>query len=174
MNIQNLIDTIYSEFNTKKEKPSKTIFISYAQSNSSTADFIEICLRRNNIEIKRDNIDLDTGDPIWEKIKNLIDDSSIFLAIYDKEYACSHWCYDELEYAIENEKEIWLFKTDSTSVINPKFRHRLNEEVKDRKAIEHKITALLHKNGLLKNTNMTKEGTTAFEIMNTLNSKEQR
>src|SRR5690606_8235633 len=89
-----------------------TVFISYPRERPQEADFVEALLRRRNIKVFRDDSDFGAGHSIPSEIKEAIFASNIFLATWCKEYACSPWCFDELELALDRKEagsmEVWI------------------------------------------------------------------
>lgn len=76
-------------------------FISYPRTRPAEADYIETLLRRRNIPVFRDESDFGAGAAIPTEITEGIYEANIFIAVWCAEYACSPWCFDELELALE-------------------------------------------------------------------------
>jgi hypothetical protein len=89
------------------------IFISYPRSRPEEADFVEMTLRRRNYDVYRDERDFGAGEHVHREIVEHIYRSTVFLVIWCKEYACSPWCYDELEIALEAAQNFRLGAMDS-------------------------------------------------------------
>jgi hypothetical protein len=123
------------------------IFISYPRSRPHEADFIETLLRRRNIKVFRDDSDFGAGDSIPTAIEEAIYSSNIFLATWCREYACSPWCFDEIELALDRAKkncmEIWIFNLDGTRIVPKRARDLHIIEIKSRDEIEGKLLKLL-------------------------------
>lgn len=122
-------------------------FISYARSRPQEADYVETLLRRRNSIVYRDEEDFEPAAETQEEIIKNIKRSNVFVAIWCKEYACSPWCFDELELAIQRRKdglsELWIFCVDDTRMV-PRGARTLNYYVVDsREALEGKILHLL-------------------------------
>lgn len=128
---------------SKKRK----IFVSYAQKRPYEADYIEILLRRRNVEFFRDENEFGAGENIMEEIKSNLYKSNTFIAVYCSEYACSPWCFYELELALDlKEKglmDIWIIRVDDTRIISKRARDLNAYFVKNRKELEGKILELL-------------------------------
>lgn len=130
--------------------PSRTehrFFISYARDRPQEADFVETLIRRRNGVVYRDEEDFEPAEDTQEEILKNIKRSNVFVAIWCKEYACSPWCFDELELAIERKKEgfleLWIFCVDDTRMV-PKNARTLNYyPTNDRESIEAKVLHLM-------------------------------
>lgn len=81
----------------------REVFISYARKRPHEADYIETLLRRRNISVFRDESEFGAGEDIPIQIEEHIHRANTFIAVYCTEYACSPWCYDELELALDLE-----------------------------------------------------------------------
>ena len=110
---------------------------------------METILRRRNIPVYRDESDFGAGKNIPIQIEENLYRSNIFIAVYCAEYACSPWCFDELELALElKEKgkiQIWILCVDDTRVVSKKAREIINYRVNSREEIEGKILDLIGK-----------------------------
>jgi FixJ family two-component response regulator len=82
----------------KKEQP-HSYFLSYSWKNSKIADHVELLLRRNNIKVLRDQVTIRAGGNIPESVKDMINNSETFLALWSNNYKNSRWCPREIEYA---------------------------------------------------------------------------
>jgi len=122
-------------------------FISYPRARSSEADYIEILLRSHNIQVFRDKSDFGAGYDIPTQIKEAIYAADVFIAVYCTEYACSPWCYDELELALDRhgsgKLKLWIIRIDDTRVVPTRARSLLNYYVRTRDEIEGRILNLL-------------------------------
>lgn len=127
----------------------RKIFISYARRRPYEADYIETLLRRRNIFVFRDESEFGAGEDIPIQIEENIHKSNTFIAVYCAEYACSPWCYDELELALDlKEKkqiDIWLICVDDTRIVSKRARKLVFYKVRNRKEIEGKILELIMK-----------------------------
>ena len=127
----------------------RTFFISYARARPHEADYVETLLRRRSHIVYRDEEDFEpSADTQAEIIKN-IKLANVFVALWCREYACSPWCFDELEIGLERHSkgltELWIFCIDDTRVV-PKAARALNYyPVNSREKLESKILFLLTK-----------------------------
>ena len=127
----------------------RTFFISYARARPHEADYVETLLRRRNHIVYRDEEVFEpSADTQAEIIKN-IKRASVFVALWCREYACSPWCFDELEIGLERHSkglaELWIFCIDDTRIV-PKAARALNYyPVNSREKLEGKILFLLTK-----------------------------
>jgi hypothetical protein len=124
-------------------------FISYARARPQEADYVETLLRRRNRIVYRDEADFEPAAEIPAEILKNIKGSNVFIAIWCKEYACSPWCFDELEIAIERHKarqtELWIFCVDETRMV-PRAARTLNYyKVNSREELEGKILNLTNR-----------------------------
>lgn len=122
-------------------------FISYPRARPSEADYIETLLRRRNIQVFRDESDFGAGYDIPTQIKEAVYAADVFIAVYCTEYACSPWCYDELELALDRHDsgklKLWIIRIDDTRVVPSRARTLLNYYVRTREEIEGRILNLL-------------------------------
>lgn len=124
-------------------------FISYARARPQEADYVEALIRRRNGVVYRDEEDFepaaDTQDDIIKNIKK----SNVFVAIWCKEYACSPWCFDELELAIQRKNEglseLWIFCVDDTRMVPRGARSMNYYVVNDRNSLEAKVLHLMNR-----------------------------
>ncbi len=104
-------------------------------------------LRRRNQIVFRDEHDFGSGQPIPAEIDQHLYQADVFLAISCKDYACSPWCFDELDLALKRHKEgrlsLWLLCVDDTRVVPPAARELLNYTIGSRKELEGTILKLL-------------------------------
>ncbi|NET38545.1 MAG: toll/interleukin-1 receptor domain-containing protein [Cyanothece sp. SIO1E1] len=124
-------------------------FISYARARPQEADYVETLIRRRNGIVYRDEEDFDPAAETQKEIIKNIKRSNVFVAIWCKEYACSPWCFDELELAIQRRKdglsELWIFCVDDTRMV-PRDARTLNYySVDSREALEAKILHLMNR-----------------------------
>jgi hypothetical protein len=108
-------------------------FLSYAKARPTEADFLEMILRRRNFTVFRDDGEFAAGVPVHSQIIDYIDHSDVFLAVWCQQYACSPWCFDELEYALARERmgslSIWIVPVDETRIVPPGARDKLRFDV---------------------------------------------
>lgn len=131
--------------NSKSNPP--YVFISYPHARPSEADYIETLLRRRNIQVFRDESDFGAAYKIPEAIENAIYKATVFIAVYSTEYACSPWCYDEFELALDRhgsgKLKLWILCIDDTRMVPKRARSLLNYNVRRREEIEGRILYLL-------------------------------
>lgn len=140
---------IISEIQTGKrlKENNSKFFISYPRTRPAEADYIETLLRRRNLQLYRDESDFGAGSEIPKEITEAIYASNIFIAVWCAEYACSPWCFDELELALDrcelSKIKLWILCVDDTRII-PKRARNLNwVKVNSREEIEGKLLKLI-------------------------------
>ena len=105
-------------------------------------------LRRRNLDIMRDDHDFEPGENITRQINEMIHKSTVFIALWCSEYACSPWCFDELDLALRTHtqegRELWILQLDKTRIIHPKARGLLFYPITTRDELEGKLLSLLH------------------------------
>ena len=121
------------------------VFLSYARDNPKWADYIEVILRRRNISLFRDESEFKAGSDIPVMIQEEIFKADTFIAVWCKEYACSPWCIDEMELALERKGSIniWIICVDETRIVPKGARNLLNYTVKSREELEGTLLKLL-------------------------------
>ena len=139
-----LVEPVTSKINAKSNQ---SFFISYARKRNAEADFIETILRRRNFIVLRDENAFVPGSDVPNAIMENISKSDVFIALWCQEYACSPWCFDELNTAIEsnkrNGKPIWILALDRTRMIHPEARKMLMYDAFSRDSLEAKVLSLL-------------------------------
>jgi|GEM_PF-2960462 len=124
-----------------------SFFISYAKARPAEADFVEMILRRRNLDVLRDDNDFGPGENIPRAINEMIHKSTIFIALWCSEYACSPWCFDELNLALSTHTQaghaLWIFQLDKTRIIHPKARNLLFYPIISREELEGKLLSLI-------------------------------
>lgn len=150
-NLNELLSTFQLSKNSIREDDLKSLsfFISYPRTRPAEADYIETLLRRRNLKVFRDESDFGAGSSIPLKITETIHSSNIFIAIWCTEYACSPWCFDEFELALDRSEagkmELWIFCIDGTRMV-PKRARKLNYyKVSSRDQIEGMILNLIER-----------------------------
>jgi hypothetical protein len=122
-------------------------FISYAKARPKEADFVEMILRRRNLTVFRDDRDFAPGSAVQSEIDNHIEQADVFIALWCNEYACSPWCFDELEEALRRKAAglitIWLIRVDETRIVPKGARDLLSYPVRSREELEGQIIKLL-------------------------------
>jgi hypothetical protein len=74
--------------------------MSYSWKRKEEADYVEAFLIRNpRITLFRDEEEIQTGEPISDRIRNQLRKCDVFLVLWCAEYAASPNCYDELQIA---------------------------------------------------------------------------
>lgn len=150
-----IVDIIVDKTRPKKSRIAKsdqkdiTFFISYPRDRPSEADYIEMILRRRNYIVFRDDTDISASEDVPNAIRENIHKADVFIAVWCKEYACSPWCFDELNIALETHeksgKPLWIFRVDNTRLVPPAARKILWYDTGSREEIEGRIISLLEK-----------------------------
>jgi hypothetical protein len=135
------------EYNAGKSPP--TFFISYPSARPEEADFIEMILRRREHVVFRDERDFGAGQQLQGEIDEYIHQSKVFIVIWCQEYACSPWCFDELELALNLQNAgklaIWLFSIDDTRIVPRNARGIVSYSARTRVELEKHVLAQLEK-----------------------------
>lgn len=122
-------------------------FISYPRARPAEADQVEAVLRRRNLQVYRDESELGAGHEIPARIREAIFSADVFIALWCREYACSPWCADELELALErraaNKLQLWIFSVDDTRIVPRGARDLLNYRIKSREELEGRLLGLI-------------------------------
>ena len=128
-----------------------SFFISYARARPSEADYIETLLRRRNMQVFRDESDFGAGHAILTEINEAIYAANVFIVVWCVEYACSPWCFDELELALDRhdsgKMKLWIFCTDDTRIVPIRARNLICYPVRTREEIEGTILKLINNEG---------------------------
>lgn len=145
--VPNLLETLLT--GSKGGEAERTFFISYARARPQEADYVETLLRRRNLIVYRDDEDFEASADTQAEITKNIKRANVFVALWCREYACSPWCFDELEIALERYSkglaDLWIFCIDDTRIV-PKAARSLNYySVDSREKLEAKILFLLNK-----------------------------
>lgn len=146
--IPSLLESLVSEQPTRHEhRKAKHFFISYARSRPSEADFVEMTLRRRNYSVIRDEHDFGAGRSLPNEISEYIYSANVFVVLWCREYACSPWCFDELDLALKLKHEgkltLWLIRLDDTRIVPPGARKLIDYQARTRKELEDLILRLL-------------------------------
>jgi len=124
-----------------------TFFISYPRSRPQEADFVETILRRRRFEVYRDERDFSPGKSLPGEIRENICRANVFIAVWSREYACSPWCFDELQLALERNKanatRLWLLCVDETRIVPPAARDLVNYPSRTRDELEGHLVRLV-------------------------------
>lgn len=144
--IPGLLETLLAG---RQLKPDRSFFISYARARQQKADYVENLLRRRNYIVYRDEEEFEPSADTQSEIIRNIKRASVFVALWCREYACSPWCFDELEIGLERHAkgfaDLWIFCVDDTRIV-PKAARSLNYYLVDsREKLEAKVIFLLAK-----------------------------
>lgn len=124
-------------------------FISYPRARPSEADFVEMELRRRGCTVLRDEHDFGAGHEVVREIRQSIIRSTVFVALWSAEYACSPHCFDEMELAFDRHDDglidIWILLTDETRLVPPRARSMLAFPAKSREALHGSLMTLLER-----------------------------
>lgn len=100
---------------------SPRFFLSYPRDRQAEADLAETIFRRRGLTLLRDDLTFDPSGEVQAEIVNTIRSSDVFVALWSNSYACSPWCHDEMELALElrglGKIEIWLMRLDDTRIV---------------------------------------------------------
>lgn len=146
--IPSLLSSAASEKILRSERNAR-IFLSYAREQSEEANFVEMTLRRRGVDVLRDETSFETGHAIPDQIRESIFSSDIFLALWSADYACSPWCFDEIEIALDRlerkQISLWILQLDDTRIVPPRARDKLSHPASDREQMKSILTSLLSK-----------------------------
>jgi hypothetical protein len=124
-------------------------FISYPRTRPAEADHIEMILRRRRLDVYRDERDFGAGRNLPHEIVAYIERSNVFIVVWCQEYACSPWCYDQLDLALkrcqDGNAQLWIMCVDETRIVHPGARSLLNFPSSTREQIERHLLTLLEK-----------------------------
>lgn len=126
---------------------SPSFFISYARERQADADHVEILFRRRKLRVFRDESDFGAGHIIPNAIREAIFSANVFVALWSAEYACSPWCFDELELALDRHAkgalDLWLLRIDKTRVVPLRARDLVYYDCETRNLLEGRVLELL-------------------------------
>lgn len=132
---------------SRHETPS--FFISYARGRQGEADYVETLLRRRNLRVFRDESDFGAGHAIPTAIREAIFEANVFIALWSSEYACSPWCFDEMELALDRQAdaglELWIVRVDATRIVPKRARDLVFYDAPTRTALEARVMDLLER-----------------------------
>lgn len=124
-------------------------FISYARARQGEADYVETLLRRRNLRVFRDESDFGAGHAIPVAIQEAIFEANVFVALWSSEYACSPWCFDEMDLALDRQAdgrlELWILRVDETRIVPKRARDLMFYDAPNRAALEARIMDLLER-----------------------------
>ncbi len=144
-----LIEQLASRENRAKNTDPARFFLSYPRFRPQEADFIEITLRRRQLNVYRDESNFAAGQDLPHEISEHIERSDVFIAVWCREYACSPWCSDEFEAALERHRkgkmELWVFCVDETRMVPRAARSLITYPAFTREEIERHLLTLLER-----------------------------
>jgi hypothetical protein len=133
---------------TSTDRPLR-FFISYARARAAEADFVEALLRRQTeltVQVIRDDTEFEAGYEIDAQIRAKLFEADVFVGLWCAEYACSPWCADELEVALERVSaglRLWLLVLDDTRMVPRQARRLQFISARTRDELESKVLAQL-------------------------------
>lgn len=146
LEVLNYCEKAYDTTSAYEEEELK-VFISYSRARPSEADYIENILRRLGLQVFRDESEFGAGHEIPNEIREAIYNANIFVAVWCAEYACSPWCYDEFEIAMDRKEtgkmKLWILCIDDTRIVPTRARNLVNYRVRSREEIEGTILKLI-------------------------------
>ena len=129
------------------ETDSPLFFISYARDRQGEADFVETLLRRRNLRVFRDESDFGAGYSIPTLIREAIFAAHVFVILWSSAYACSPWCFDEMELALDRHAagklKLWILRVDDTRIVPKRARDLLFYDASSRADLEGRMLQLL-------------------------------
>lgn len=132
---------------TVKTAQHRRIFLSYSRARPEEADFVENIFLRKNISIFRDDTSFGAGVELGTNIKEQLYHADVCIILWCVEYACSPWCNDEIEIALDrlesNNMSLWIICLDDTRIVPKRARNLLTYRVYSREEIEGYILRLL-------------------------------
>ncbi|SFO94197.1 TIR domain-containing protein [Variovorax sp. OK605] len=136
-----------SSLSAKPTLISPRIFISYSRERQAEADHVETLFRRRNMRVFRDETDFGAGHELPTVIHEALFSSNIFVALWSAEYACSPWCFDEFEMALNRKAqgglELWVLRIDETRVVPVRARSIISYHTRTREELEGRIISLI-------------------------------
>jgi hypothetical protein len=125
------------------------VFLSYPNTRKNDADTVESLLLTFGCEVFRDKQTFGAGRSIVGEISEYVHAANVFVAIWCQEYACSPWCFDEIEMALARHKDghmtLWILCFDSTPMIPPAARPLAYYQISGRRELERTIRGLVEK-----------------------------
>lgn len=123
------------------------VFISYARARQAEADHLETVLRRRNLSVFRDESEFGAGYSVPEQIRQAIFGANIIIVLWSAEYACSPWCFDELDLALDRQSngvvELWILRIDTTRLVPKRARELVYYDTPSREQLEGRVVVLL-------------------------------
>jgi len=148
-NVQDLLAALVKQTRPSNEPSARSpsFFISYARDRQGEADYVETLLRRRNLKVYRDESDFGAGHSVPTLIREAIFEATVFIVLWSSAYACSPWCFDEMELAIdrhlESNLQLWILRVDDTRIVPKRARNLLFFDTPNRVAIEARVLELL-------------------------------
>lgn len=125
----------------------RNFFISYARERPAEADLVEMTLRRRNRAVYRDEHAFEPGSGLLAAIAEGIHAVDVFLALWCREYACSPWCNDELEAALDRAAHgalrVVILDLDGTRIVPRRARGLIAHPSRSRPEIEALLLRLV-------------------------------
>ena len=120
-------------------------FISYARDRPEEGDFVETVLRRRGHVVHRDDSTFGAGHDVHGAISESVHRADVFIALWCREYACSPWCFDELDQALNRRERprMWIFCVDDTRIVPPRARNLVHYRASTRDALQGHLVTLL-------------------------------
>jgi len=146
------IELIECLTNPTRESKTKDIqrpmyFVSYSRDRPAEADFVETTLRRRNQIVFRDEENFEAGKNVITEIEQRVYQADVFLALWCREYACSPWCNDELELALNRAEtgsmRVVLIFIDETRVVPKRARALIGLPARTRQDLEGIILRII-------------------------------
>jgi hypothetical protein len=143
-----LIDSLPNRYlpGAERSEPIR-VFVSYPTHRKIDADAVELLLTQYGCEVYRDRVNFEAGRSIQGEIREYIHRANIFVAIWCQEYACSPWCFDEIEIALIRHKDHrmipWILCFDKTPIIPRDARDLPFYEITSRIELEETLLKLL-------------------------------
>ena len=134
---------------TRLRQATPSFFISYARDRQGEADYVETLLRRRTLRVFRDESDFGAGHSIPNAIQEAIFEADVFVALWSSEYACSPWCFDEMELALDRHEhgalELWILRVDGTRIVPKRARDLMFYNATSRTDLEGRLVELLER-----------------------------
>lgn len=147
--IENLNKLIAKLTSKQRQGPQygNKVFVSYARTQTSMADFVEMTLRRRGIDVVRDEASFEPGHTIPNEIREKIISAQTFVALWSLDYASSPWCFDEIEFALDRQEsgalDIWFIQLDDTRIVPPRARNIVSYKAVGRDELKSVIDTLV-------------------------------
>ena len=81
------------------------------------------------------------------RISEAIHQADVVVVAWCREYACSPWCFDEFELALDRHAEgktaLWIFSLDGTRMVPKRARDLIFYNVTTREELEGRVLQLL-------------------------------